>query len=184
MGSRCRRQSASLSLCHRLGRSILTPNPADACRVEGCLLTCPLVADAAVIGVWSEEKATEFPRAYSASSPLILLPFALPPSIPLTRNSPPVLPVVPKPEHAKSPTLQRDVAAFVASKLAPHKRLGGGVVVIDEIPKRCVLLLPHEQSGKGHAADPSIVVPSASGKILRKDLRALAAKEAQGKAKL
>ncbi|BGP50499.1 hypothetical protein JCM10450v2_006418 [Rhodotorula kratochvilovae] len=100
--------------------------------VEGVLLTCPLVADCAVIGVWSEDQATELPRAY----------------------------IVPNPEHAKSATLQKDVAAFVATKLAPHKRLRGGVVILDVIPK------------------------SPSGKILRKDLRVLAAKEAQGSAKL
>ncbi|GAA5930753.1 hypothetical protein JCM3775_003857 [Rhodotorula graminis] len=100
--------------------------------VEGCLLECPLVADAAVIGVWSDERATELPRAY----------------------------IVPNPEHAKSPTLKQDVAAFVADKLAPHKRLRGGVFILEAIPK------------------------SPSGKILRKDLRVLAAKETEGKAKL
>lgn len=36
-------------------------------RVEGILLTSPYVADCAVIGVWSEEQATELPRAYSSS---------------------------------------------------------------------------------------------------------------------
>ncbi|GAA6005070.1 acyl--CoA ligase [Rhodotorula paludigena] len=100
--------------------------------VEGVLLTCPLVADCAVIGVYSEEQATELPRAY----------------------------IVPNPEHAKSPTLLKDVAAYVAEKLAPHKRLRGGVIVLGAIPK------------------------SPSGKILRKDLRVLAAQEKQGKAKL
>jgi acyl-coenzyme A synthetase/AMP-(fatty) acid ligase len=28
------------------------------------LLVCPYVADAAVIGVWDDSQATEFPRAY------------------------------------------------------------------------------------------------------------------------
>lgn len=32
--------------------------------LEGVLLTCPFVADCAVIGVWSEAQATELPRAY------------------------------------------------------------------------------------------------------------------------
>jgi hypothetical protein len=36
-------------------------------RLEGILLSSPLVADAAVIGVHSEEQATELPRAYSES---------------------------------------------------------------------------------------------------------------------
>lgn len=50
-------------------------------------------------------------------------------------------PVVPNPEHAKSPTLLKDVAAYVAEKLAPHKRLRGGVIVLEAIPKRCVKVL-------------------------------------------
>lgn len=41
-------------------------------QLEGLLLECEFVADAAVIGVWSEERATELPRAYGTSSPLPL----------------------------------------------------------------------------------------------------------------
>ncbi|TKA52072.1 hypothetical protein B0A53_04732 [Rhodotorula sp. CCFEE 5036] len=100
--------------------------------VEGILLTSPLVTDCAVIGVWSEEQATELPRAY----------------------------IVPHPDHAQSPTLQQDVAKHVEQKLAHHKRLRGGVFVLDAIPK------------------------SASGKILKKDLRVLAAQEGETKSKL
>ncbi|BGP57163.1 hypothetical protein JCM8202_005399 [Rhodotorula sphaerocarpa] len=100
--------------------------------VEGILLTSPYVADCAVIGVWSEEQATELPRAY----------------------------IVPNPQHAKSPTLKQDVAKYIEQKLAHHKRLRGGVFVLEAIPK------------------------SPSGKILRKDLRVMAAQEAKGKAKL
>ncbi|ORY89058.1 hypothetical protein BCR35DRAFT_317396 [Leucosporidium creatinivorum] len=92
--------------------------------LEGVLLTCPLVADCAVIGVWSEAQATELPRAY----------------------------VVPEAAHAKDQKLEEKIIAFVQSKVAPHKRLRGGVVLIEVIPK------------------------SPSGKILRKDLRAVAAK--------
>ncbi|BGP02219.1 phenylacetyl-CoA ligase [Rhodotorula toruloides] len=100
--------------------------------LEGVLLASPLVADCAVIGIYSEEQATELPRAY----------------------------IVPAPEHAKSPTLTKDVAKWVEEKLAPHKKLRGGVVVVDVIPK------------------------SPSGKILRKDLRTAAAKEDMTKSKL
>ncbi|CEQ40651.1 SPOSA6832_02293 [Sporobolomyces salmonicolor] len=100
--------------------------------VEGVILSSPAVADCAVIGVWSEEQATELPRAY----------------------------IVPDPKHAKSETLCKDVANWVADKLAPHKRLRGGVIVLETIPK------------------------SASGKILRKDLRVMAAQEAESKARL
>lgn len=87
----------------------LTIRPLSS-RLEGVLLTSPLVADCAVIGIYSEEQATELPRAY----------------------------IVPDAQHAKSPTLETDVAKWVEDKLAPHKKLRGGVVVVDVIPKRCV----------------------------------------------
>lgn len=32
--------------------------------LEASLLECPFVADAAVIGVWDDNQASEFPRAY------------------------------------------------------------------------------------------------------------------------
>jgi len=97
--------------------------------LEAVLLGCPLVADAAVIGVYDDNQATELPRAY----------------------------IVPNPSNAKDADLRKKVAEYVAGKVAPHKRLRGGVIVIEEIPK------------------------SPSGKILRKDLRAKAAKEAKAK---
>ena len=50
-------------------------------RLEGVLLNCPLVADAAVIGVYSEEQATDLPRAYSASTFPLLRLFTLHPSL-------------------------------------------------------------------------------------------------------
>ncbi|GAA5975414.1 hypothetical protein JCM5350_006472 [Sporobolomyces pararoseus] len=99
--------------------------------LEGVLLNCPLVADAAVIGVYSEEQATDLPRAY----------------------------IVPSPAADKN-TVADEAAKWVASKLAYYKQLRGGVILLDAIPK-----LP-------------------SGKILRKDLRAMAAKESKGKAHL
>lgn len=52
------------------------------------------------------------------------------------------------------------MAKYIEQKLAHHKRLRGGVFVLEAIPK------------------------SPSGKILRKDLRVMAAQEAKGKAKL
>lgn len=78
-----------------------------------------------MIGVYDDNQATELPRAY----------------------------IVPNPAHAGDKDLGKKVAEYVAGKVAPHKKLRGGVVVIEEIPK------------------------SPSGKILRKDLRAKAAKE-------
>lgn len=78
-----------------------------------------------MIGVYDDNQATELPRAY----------------------------IVPNPAHAADKDLPQKVAEYVASKVAPHKKLRGGVIVIEEIPK------------------------SPSGKILRKDLRAKAAQE-------
>ena len=74
--------------------------------------------------------------------------------------------VVPNPEHAKSPTLKEDVAAFVADKLAPHKRLRGGVFILKAIPKRCVSALRCYRSRceprSGTRTDPSSPPPSPS----------------------
>lgn len=82
--------------------------------LEGLLTSHGKIADAAVIGVWSEQQQTEVPRAYVV---------------------------------AKSDITAREVADFVKSKVAAYKQVRGGVFFIDEIPK------------------------SASGKILRKELR-------------
>ncbi|KAM0790826.1 hypothetical protein ACM66B_004671 [Microbotryomycetes sp. NB124-2] len=93
--------------------------------LEGILVNCPLVSDAAVIGVYSEEQATELPLAF----------------------------VVPSPDHANDTDLAKKVQDYVQAKVAPHKRLRGGVRIVDVIPK------------------------SPSGKILRKDLRTRVAQE-------
>ncbi|ODO00213.1 hypothetical protein I350_06839 [Cryptococcus amylolentus CBS 6273] len=98
--------------------------------LEALLLTHSEVVDVAVIGIYSKAQATELPRAY----------------------------VVPKKGLASlSPSareqLSKEIHDWAASKTANHKRLRGGVILIDAIPK------------------------SPSGKILRKDLRVLAAKE-------
>jgi len=79
------------------------------------------VADAAVVSVDSPEEATELPRAYIV----------------------PAQPISP-PEVA---AFALGVQNWVAARVAPHKKLRGGVVVVDQIPK------------------------SASGKILRRELR-------------
>ena len=87
--------------------------------LEASLISHPEIADAAVVGVESENQGTEVPRAY----------------------------VVRKQGANVS---AEDIKNFVKSNLASHKQLRGGVVFVSEIPK------------------------SASGKILRKELRAKA----------
>ncbi|KAL7420636.1 4-coumarate--CoA ligase-like 5 [Cryptotrichosporon argae] len=97
--------------------------------LEALLLTHPHVVDAGVIGVPSAARATELPRAYVVLSP------ALAPA-----------------ERAAAP---RNIARWVNERVARHKRLAGGVRVLDAVPK------------------------SPSGKILRKELRALAKAEGE-----
>jgi acyl-coenzyme A synthetase/AMP-(fatty) acid ligase len=105
--------------------------------LEALLLTHPKVADAAVIAYPSPSEATELPRAY----------------------------IVPKEgldafkNRKDKDEFIADVSKWVADKVANHKRLRGGVVLIEAIPK------------------------SPSGKILRKDLRAMTKKEIEDKVK-
>ncbi|PWA00697.1 hypothetical protein BB558_003248 [Smittium angustum] len=80
--------------------------------LEALLLGNPDVSDVAVIGVYLDEQATEVPRAY----------------------------VVLKPQHTnKSQSEKLQVATsiqmWVQANVAPHKRLRGGVKIIDSIPK-------------------------------------------------
>lgn len=87
--------------------------------LEGLLLSNDKIADVAVLGVYREDLASEVPLAY----------------------------VVPKQGVNASPQLEKEIADWLAAKVANHKRLRGGVKFTDEIPK------------------------SASGKILRRMLK-------------
>ncbi|WVQ73380.1 hypothetical protein IAR50_002951 [Cryptococcus sp. DSM 104548] len=98
--------------------------------LEALLLSHSEVVDVAVIGIYSKSQATELPRAYVV------------PKQGLTTLS-----------ASAREKLSQEIHDWAASKTANHKRLRGGVILIDAIPK------------------------SPSGKILRKDLRVLAAKE-------
>lgn len=90
--------------------------------LEALLLTHEHVSDAAVIQI-PDEVSGELPRAY----------------------------VVMKNDEASAKTTEMDLYEWMKEKTAPHKRLDGGVVFTDTIPK------------------------SASGKILRRILRDQAA---------
>ncbi|KAH9485035.1 4-coumarate--CoA ligase-like 7 [Psilocybe cubensis] len=102
--------------------------------LESVLLTHPEIADVAVIGVDSAKEATELPRAYVVHA---------------------------RPEEMKTEAqriaFSEDVKQWIQSKVARHKYLRGGVVVIDIIPK------------------------SAAGKILRRELRDKAKEELAGR---
>lgn len=74
------------------------------------LLAHPQILDAAVIGVVLEEYGSELPRAY----------------------------VVLRPRNTEDKTVSLDedgVKEFVKSQVATYKRLEGGVVFVDAIPK-------------------------------------------------
>jgi 4-coumarate--CoA ligase len=93
--------------------------------LEGILLSHSNVADVAVIGLYDKEQATEVPRAY----------------------------IVPKDGFGKTEAEAKDIADWLSTKVAHHKKLRGGVRFVDEIPK------------------------SVSGKILRRLLKVKAQEE-------
>ena len=73
--------------------------------LEGLLASHPKVNDVAVVGLYSPSLASEVPRAY----------------------------VVPAGEP--SDELVKELIKYVHDRVAQHKRLRGGVVFIEEIPK-------------------------------------------------
>ncbi|CAO3597553.1 unnamed protein product [Absidia cylindrospora] len=75
--------------------------------LESLLLTSPIVADCAVIGVYDPAQATELPRAY----------------------------VVLQPSTKPSDAAAKELMDFVAGKVVQYKRLRGGVRFIDVVPK-------------------------------------------------
>ncbi|KAI7890689.1 4-coumarate-CoA ligase 2 [Mucor mucedo] len=91
--------------------------------LENVLLECPLVSDAAVIGIYDEKNETEVPRAYVTLGP--------------------------SGKKLDTKVAEAEIHRYVNGKVTPYKRLRGGIVFIDVVPK------------------------SVSGKILRKDLREL-----------
>jgi acyl-CoA synthetase (AMP-forming)/AMP-acid ligase II len=78
--------------------------------IESILLTNPMISDAAVIGIYSEQDATELPVAYV-----------------VLQNSPPT-----DDDHHK---LKRQIQDYVAEKVNHNGKLRGGVFIIDQIPK-------------------------------------------------
>ncbi|RIB22734.1 hypothetical protein C2G38_2173180 [Gigaspora rosea] len=75
--------------------------------LESILLTHAAVSDAAVIGYYSEKEATELPTAY----------------------------VTIKNVYKQSRALAEEIQSFVDEKVLPYKRLRGGILFIDKIPK-------------------------------------------------
>ncbi|WVQ85015.1 hypothetical protein IAT38_007179 [Cryptococcus sp. DSM 104549] len=98
--------------------------------LEALLLTHPEIADVGVIGIYAESEATELPRAYVV------------PTAGLATLTP-----------TQQAAFSKKIQEWAAGKVANHKKLRGGVHLIDVVPK------------------------SPSGKILRKNLRATAVKQ-------
>jgi 4-coumarate--CoA ligase len=76
-------------------------------QLEGLLLSHPAVSDVAVIGVYSESRATELPRAY----------------------------IVVASDYTGSKELERELCDWLHKRVAPYKRLRGGIRFVDAIPK-------------------------------------------------
>lgn len=89
--------------------------------LEGLLVGSDMVADACVVGVYDESQATELPLAFVVKAEKV--------------------------KNVPDGKLEKEICQWVASKVANHKRLKGGVRFVNEIPK------------------------SAAGKILRRHLR-------------
>ncbi|GAA6027274.1 hypothetical protein JCM8097_002547 [Rhodosporidiobolus ruineniae] len=75
--------------------------------LEATLLECPYIADCAVIGVWDDNEATEYPRAY----------------IVLCAEG----------KKQKDPAVA--IHSWTAGKVAKYKQLRGGIKLVEVIPK-------------------------------------------------
>lgn len=75
--------------------------------LESILMHHPSVKEACVVGRWSEEISTELPTAF------------------VTLAAP----------AEGSAQLQQEIAAFVAERVAGYKKLRGGIIFLDELPK-------------------------------------------------
>ncbi|KAF9887217.1 hypothetical protein FE257_010471 [Aspergillus nanangensis] len=104
--------------------------------LENILIRHPLVREAAVIGIWSEHETTEIPRAF----------------------------VVLEEEGSKESAPEKIVSSildFVAKQVSNYKRLRGGVVIIDALPKNTTgKVLKKELKSKNASFEP-IQVPLA-----------------------
>lgn len=80
--------------------------------LEALLLQNPKVGDAACIGIYSDEQATEMPRAYVVPADASIVK-----------------------DKAKAEAFSKEVIAWVGERVANHKKLRGGCIVIEAVPK-------------------------------------------------
>ncbi len=100
--------------------------------LEGLLVGYEKVADACVVGIYDESQASELPLAFVVKAEAV--------------------------KGVSDEVLEADIQSWVASRVANHKNLRGGIRFINEIPK------------------------SAAGKILRRVLRDQVKAEVEQKA--
>ena len=93
--------------------------------LESILSTHPLVADAAVVGLWSDERATELPAAF------VVLKNGCDGSREIGAH------IAEFVEDKVSRSIFRQPAFvdFMVLQVASHKKLRGGVFVVDSIPR-------------------------------------------------
>lgn len=91
--------------------------PVAPAELEALLLTHPSIADAAVIGVHSEEQATELPKAF------------------IVPKSGLGLSVTDKVDNRKVVAFKEEIVGWVKEKVASHKQLRGGIEIIEVVPK-------------------------------------------------
>lgn len=93
--------------CHDLLTGVVEGFQVPPAELENKLPRHEKILDVCVIGVWSKEEHTEVPRAY----------------------------VVLKPGNGASDELAQEISAWLSTRVAPPKRLRGGVRFIKTIPK-------------------------------------------------
>lgn len=97
--------------------------------LESLLLTHPAIQDCAVVGRTCDVEVTELPTAYC-----VLRPEALQDAKPLPRGWTEI-DADQNESQTKKVTLARDIMSFVAQNLANYKKLRGGVIFTDSIPR-------------------------------------------------
>ena len=102
--------------------------------LEALLLQHPDVADVAVVGVESKEEATELPRCAQYPSPFCFGALIFNNYVDLGYRAY-IVPARPIATH-ETATFALQVQAWVADRVAAHKKLRGGVLLVEQIPKR------------------------------------------------
>ena len=87
-------------------------NQVPPAELESVLLQHPLVADAGVCGLWDEKRQTELPAGYVCLAQSILV----------------------EGEKEKEKALE-DIKRFVHERVAPYKKLRGGLFCLEQLPK-------------------------------------------------